>query len=86
MRVSLSWFCIRIGESECEQTLNWTVMARLATGALKKSDMNRVVETTVQEKAVTYQTGAKLLNRVRERLMKKGRAAGLKLCQSYVQV
>ncbi len=67
--------------------LKSTVMAGLATGALKKSDMKRVtVDTTVQEKAVTYPTDAKLLNRVRERLLKKAHAAGLKLCQSYVRV
>ena len=58
--------------------LKSTVMAGLATGALKKSDLKRVtVDTTVQEKAVTYPTDAKLLNRVRERLVKKSRAAGL---------
>ena len=40
----------------------------------------------MQDKAVTYPTDAKLLNRVRERLVKKARATGLKLRQSYVRV
>ena len=82
---SLSRFRMRIGDSRSELVLKSTVMTGLATGALKKSDMKRVtVDTTVQEKAVTYLTDAKLLNRVRERLVKKARAAGLKLRQSYV--
>ena len=56
-------------------------------GVLKNSDMKRVtVDTTVQEKAVTYPTDSKLLKQVRERLMKKARAAGLKLRQSHVRV
>ena len=84
---SLSRFRNRIGESGCELILKSTVTAGMATGALKKSDLKRVtVDTTVQEKAVTYPTDAKLLNRVRERLVKKARAAGLKLRQSYVRV
>ena len=36
----------------------------------------------MQEKAETYPTDAKLLNRVREHLVKKARASGLKLRQS----
>ena len=59
---------------------------RMATGALKKSDLKRVtVDTTGQEKSVTYPTDAKLLNRVRERLVKKARVAGLKHRQSYMR-
>ena len=84
---SLSRFRMRIGESGSELILKSTVMTGLATGALKKSDLKRVtVDTTVQEKAVTYPTDANLLNRVRERLVKKARAAGLKFRQSYVRV
>lgn len=84
---SLSRFRQRIGESGCELILQSTVTAGLATGALKESDLKRVtVDTTVQEKAVTYPTDAKLLNRVRERLVKKSKAVGLKLRQTYVRV
>ena len=66
---------MRIGESGFELILKSTMMAGLATGSLKTSDLKRVtVDTTVQEKAVTYPTDAKLLNRVRERLVKKSKA------------
>ena len=78
---------VRIGESGCGLILKSTVMAGLAMDALKKSDLNRVtVDTTVQEKAVTYLTDAKLLNRVCQWLVKKARAASLKRRQSYVRV
>ena len=41
-----------IGESGCELILKPTVIAGLAVGALKESDLKRVtVDTTVQEKA-----------------------------------
>lgn len=80
---SLLQFPIRIGESGCELILKSTVIA----GALKKSDLNLSDGgTTVQEKTVTYLTDAKLLNRVRERLLKKARAAGLKFRRCYVIV
>ncbi len=71
---SLCRFRDRIGESGCELILKSTVIAGLAVGALKASDLKRVtVDTTVQEKAVSYPTDAKLLNRLRERLVKKAR-------------
>ena len=80
---SLSRFRKRIGRSGCELILKSTVTAGMATGAFKKSDLKSVtVDTTVQEKAETYPTDAKMLNRVRERLVKKARAVGLKLHQS----
>ena len=81
---SLTRFRQRIGESECELTLQSTVIAGLVTGALKKSDLKRVtVDTTVQEKAVTYPTDTKMLNRVRasgEEGQGDGLEASPKLC------
>ena len=57
------------------------------TGALKPSDLSRmVVDTTVQEKAVTFPTDAKLINRARERLVRQAQHCGVKLRQSYVRV
>lgn len=77
----------RIGESGWELTLKSTVMAGSATNVLKKSDLNRVtMDTTVQEKAVTYPTYVKLLNRVRERLVTKAYVASLQLRQIHVRV
>ncbi len=45
-----------------------------------------LISCNIQEKAVTHPTDVKLLNRVRERLVKKVRSASLKLRESYVPV
>ena len=84
---SLPRFHTRIGKLGCELTLKSAVMAGPVTDALKKSDLNRVtMDTTVQEKAVTYPTDVKLLNWVRERLVTKACVASLQLRQIYVRV
>ena len=48
-----------------------TVAAGVQSKAVKPRDFKRVtVDTTVQEKAVSYPTDSKLLNRSRERLVR----------------
>lgn len=57
------------------------------SGALKKSDLARVtVDTTVQPKAVTFPTDAKLLNTAIQQLGKLARKNGVELRQSYTRV
>ena len=83
---SLSRFRQRIGESGCEQLLAESIRAGLSSGTVKKRDFKRVtVDTTVQEKAVTFPTDSKLLNRSRERLVKLCRQHAIKLRQSYAR-
>ena len=83
---SLTRFRQRIGESGCETILQVTVSAGVASRAVKAGDFKRVnVDTTVQEKAVSYPTDSKLLNRSRERLVRLCRKAGVRLRQSYVR-
>jgi len=54
---------------------------------MKPSDLARVVvDTTVQPKAVTFPTDAKLLNRARERLVRLAKKHGVELRQSYARV
>lgn len=56
-------------------------------GALKKSDLARVtVDTTVQPKAITFPTDAKLLHTAIRQLGKLAGKHGVKLRQSYVRV
>jgi transposase, IS5 family len=56
-------------------------------GALKKSDLSRVtVDTTVQPKAVTFPTDAKLLLTAITKLGELAKAEGVKLRQSYVRL
>jgi IS5 family transposase len=52
------------------------------TGAMKPSDLNRViVDTTVQPKNITFPTEAKLVNRAREKLVNLADRLGVKLRQ-----
>ena len=61
---SMMRFRQRIGEAGCEQILKLTVQAGLQSKTIKPSDLKRViVDTTVQEKAVSFPTDSKLLNR-----------------------
>ena len=83
---SLTRFRQRIGESGCERLLQVTVAAGVQSKAVKAADFKRVtVDTTVQEKAVSYPTDSKLLNRSRERLVRLCRQQGVVLRQSYAR-
>ena len=76
----------RIGEAGCEQILKLTLTAGLQSKTIKPSDYKRVtVDTTVQEKAVSFPTDSKLLNRSRERLVKLCRQHAVVLRQSYAR-
>jgi IS5 family transposase len=44
------------------------------------------VNTTVQEKHIRFPTDARLYNRMRERLVKEAKKAGIVLRQTYVRV
>ena len=83
---SLTRFRQRIGESGCEKILQVTVSAGVQSKAVKARDFKRVtVDTTVQEKAVSYPTDSKLLNRSRARLVRLCRKQGVGLRQSYAR-
>ncbi len=74
----------RVTEAGMEKLLQETINAGLDIGVLKKSSMNKVnVDTTVQEKAVSFPTDAKLYHRMREKLVDLSKEHGLKLRQSY---
>lgn len=83
---SLSRFRQRIGESGCEKLLAESIQAGVTSGTVKARDFKRVtVDTTVQEKAITFPTDSKLLNRSRERLVKLCRRNAIKLRQTYAR-
>ena len=55
--------------------------------AIEVKDLAKViVDTTVQEKAITFPTDAKRMNRAREKLVKLAKQHGLKLRQGYPKV
>jgi len=83
---SMTRFRRRIGESGCELILQATVTAGLHSKTIKPAHLKRItVDTTVQEKAVSFPTDSKLLNRSRQRLVKLCRQHGVVLRQSYVR-
>lgn len=83
---SLSRFRRRIGESGCEKLLAESIQAGLRSRTVKRRDFKRVtVDTTVQEKAVSFPTDSKLLNRSRQRLVKLCQRHRIPLRQSYVR-
>ena len=83
---SMSRFRRRIGESGCEKIFQVSIEAGLDSKTIKRNDLRRVtVDTTVQEKAVSFPTDSKLLNRSRERLVKLCRKQDVVLRQSYAR-
>ncbi len=83
---SMTRFRRRIGESGCELILQATVAAGLKSKTIKPAHLKRItVDTTVQEKAVSFPTDSKLLNRSRVRLVKLCRKHGVRLRQSYAR-
>ncbi|GJL60842.1 MAG: IS5 family transposase [Nitrospirales bacterium] len=84
---SLTRWRQRIGEEGCEWLLTQTIEAAKGSGALKKHDIKKVtVDTTVQEKAVTFPTDSKLLEAVRRHLVKACKDHELSLRQNYNRV
>lgn len=74
----------RVSEAGMEKLLGETITTGLDIGVLKKSSMSKLnVDTTVQEKAVSFPTDAKLYHRMREKLVELSKEHGVVLRQSY---
>jgi IS5 family transposase len=85
-RSGMSHWRRRIGE-RLDILLAETLRIACDTGALKKRDLARVtVDTTVQEKNVTFPTDAKLLNTAIQKLGELAMTHGVPLRQSYTRV
>jgi transposase, IS5 family len=86
-RSSLTRWRQRMGEEKLLALIQESLATAARTGAIKPSDLCRVVvDTTVQEKAVMFPTDARLINRARERLVRQARQCGVRLRQSYRRV
>ena len=69
-----------------EKLLQVTIKTGLRTGALKRTEFRHLsVDTTVQEKAISFPRDAKLYNRMREKLVRKAKGCGIDLRQSYIR-
>ena len=81
---SLTRFRERLGEEGAEELLKQTVEVALRAGLLKKSALKEViVDTTVQEKNISYPTDGKLINKAREHLVEEAKRESISLRQSY---
>lgn len=77
----------RLGEEGCQKLLNETLRLAQTKKILRTSQLQEViVDTTVQEKNITHPTDAKLLHRMREKLVKAAKGCRIKLRQSYSRV
>src|SRR5215218_6563204 len=86
-RSSLTRWRQRMGEERLIALLQESLSVATRTGAAKPADFRQVIiDTTVQEKAITFPTDAKLMHRARERLVRLAKAKGVALRQSYARV
>src|SRR5215212_6829798 len=77
----------RMGEARLGALLQERLAVATRSGAAKPADFRQVIiDTTVQEKALTFPTDAKLMHRARERLVRLAQQQGVALRQSYARV
>ena len=77
----------RIGEEGMKKLLSETLRMAHRFKILKTKDLEDViVDTTVQEKNITYPTDAKLLNTAREKLVEEAKEQEIPLRQSYLRL
>lgn len=76
----------RMKEEGMEFLLQETLAIACEEKLLKPKDLEHViVDTTVQEKNITFPTDAKLLNRARESLVREAQKRGMKLRQTFAR-
>lgn len=77
----------RLGAAGVEKLLTETLSTAKREQALRESEIKRVhVDTTVQEKAVAFPTDARLYHKARRALVRRAKAAGIPLRQTYVRL
>ena len=86
-RSSMTRWRQRMGEEKLIALMQESLHLATRSGAAKPADFTRViVDTTVQPKAISFPTDAKLLHRARERLVRLAQKHGVTLRQSYARV
>ena len=77
----------RLGVKEIEKLLHASIRAALNANMVStKSFKEVIVDTTVMEKAITYPTDSKLIEKARQKLVKQADAEGVQLRQNYNRV
>ena len=73
-----------LSEAGVEQLLKTTIEAAVTMGAVKKTELERIiVDTTVQEKAIAHPTDSRLLEVARENVARMAQREGIKLKQTH---
>ena len=86
-RSSMTHWRKRVGDEALSMLLQESLFVALKAKALKPQDLTKItVDTTVQEKAITFPTDAKLHYKAIERLGEIAKAEGVNLRQSYLRV
>src|SRR3954466_1053444 len=86
-RSSLTRWRQRMGEDKLIALIQESLAVATRVGAAKPADFRQVIiDTTVQEKEITFPPDAKLMHRARERLVRLAKRHGVRLRQSYVRV
>lgn len=81
---SLTKWRKRVGEEGCERMLSKTIQAGVASKTVKPQHFESVtVDSTVQEKAITYPTDGKLAERCRQHLVRLAERHQISLRQNY---
>jgi len=84
---SMSKWRKKIGSDGAEELLKETITTALRMKAVKVRELENLnVDTTVQEKAITYPTDSKLYNKLRSNLVTLAKSHKVQLRQSYVRV
>jgi len=77
----------RIGDAGCEFMLGLTIQAGIITKTVSVASLAVVnVDTTVQEKAISFPTDARLYHKARGALVRAAKRIGIPLRQSYERV
>ena len=86
-RSSMTRWRQRMGEERLNALVQESLAVAVRTKAMRPADLGQViVDTTVQEKAITFPTDAKLMHRARTRLVKLSKKCGVTLRQTYTRV
>ena len=84
---SLTRWRKRLGPEGVEKLLAATIQAGLNTGAVQPSSLERIsVDTTVQPKAITHPTDAKLYLKALQALVRQAKRHGLPLRQAHTRL
>jgi transposase, IS5 family len=84
---SLTRWRKRLGPDGLETLLAATIQTGLDSGAVRSSSLERIsVDTTVQPKAITYPTDAKLYLKALQALVRQAKRHGLQLRQAHTRL